>query len=117
MQTFLQRGQNGERPTWLRLLALLCLLLVCVMTTVQVSHSHHEFSSLKQGTNHNGPVPDDHCPLCVAIHTAALPVTAHAPEPVLEVHALELVAADAGRIFRWRFEMASRPPPVNSVNA
>lgn len=111
MQTLLQRGNTGRKPTWLRLMAFLCVLMVCVMSTVQVSHNHPEFAS-KQSPNHNGPAPDDHCPLCVAMHSA-LPVSMHAPEPILQIHTLDTVAADAQRIFRWRFEMASRPPPAD----
>lgn len=116
MQALLQRGQTTQRPTWLRLIALLCVLMVCVMSTVQVAHNHSESSALKQNSNHNGPAPDDHCPLCVAMHSA-LPVSMHAPEPILQIQALDTVAADAERIFRWRFEMASRPPPAASDRA
>jgi hypothetical protein len=116
MQTFLQPGQSDRRPTWLRLMALLCVLMVCVMSTIQVAHNHTESAPLKQSQNHNGPVPDDHCPLCVAMHSA-LPVSMHAPEPILQIHALDSVAANAERIFRWRFEMASRPPPADADRA
>jgi hypothetical protein len=90
--------------------------MVSVMGTVQLVHTHPESTPLKS-TNHNGPTPDDHCPLCVAIHSAALPVSMHAPDLVLQIHALDSVAADAERIFRWRFEMASRPPPADSDRA
>jgi hypothetical protein len=117
MQVFFKRGQSNQRPIWLQWIALLCLLLVSVMGTVQVSHTHAEFSALKQNSNHNGPTPDDHCPLCMAMHSAALPVSAHAPEPLLQINALDSVAADALRLFRWRFEMASRPPPADSLRA
>ena len=112
MQTFFQRGNTNQRPTWLRLIALLSVLMVCVMSTVQVSHNHTESAPLKQSQKHNSPVPDDHCPLCVAMHSA-LPVSMHAPEPILQIRALDTVAAHARRIFRWRFEMASRPPPAS----
>jgi hypothetical protein len=45
---------------------------------------------------------------------SALPVSLHvAPEPMLQIQTLDSVAADAQRIFRWRFKMASRPPPAN----
>lgn len=111
MQAFLQRGQSDQRPTWLRLIAVFCLLMVCVMSTVQVAHNHAESAPLKQGQNHNGPVPDDHCPLCVAMHSA-LPVSMHTPEPILQVHALDPVATNVQRIFRWRFQLAIRPPPA-----
>lgn len=106
----LGRGSVG-RPEWTCLLAVACLLLVVAMSTVQVCHVHAG-SSEKQGSRQGYPTPEDHCPLCVAMHSA-LPIAIHvAPEPVAEVRALESVAADAERMFRWRFEMASRPPPA-----
>lgn len=114
MQSIFQRGQSDQqRPMWLQLIAIVCVLVVCVMSTVQVCHTHAEFSSLKQNSRDSGPVTDDHCPLCVAMHSA-LPVALHvAAEPMLQIQALDSVAADAERIFRWRFEMASRPPPAD----
>lgn len=115
MQTIFQPGgSERQRPTWLRLIAILCVLVVSIMSTVLACHTHAEFSALKQNSQqHNGPTPDDHCPLCVAMHSA-LPVSLHVtPEPMLQIQALDSVAADAQRTFRWRFEMASRPPPAN----
>ena len=97
-------------------MALLCVLMVCVMGTVQIAHTHASSSLLKQGPNHNGPATDDHCPLCVVM-LSDLPVSMNAPEPILEVRALDTVAAEAERIFRWRFEMASRPPPADTDRA
>jgi hypothetical protein len=117
MQSFFQRGHDDQRrPLWLRLIAIVCLFVVCVMSTAQVSHTHAEFSFLKQNSR-NSPAPDDHCPLCVAMHSA-MPMALHtAPEPMLQIQALDSVAADAERIFRWRFEMASRPPPADQNRA
>jgi hypothetical protein len=114
MQTFFQLGLREHRPTWLRVLAVLCLLVVTVMSTAQVSHTHAEFSALKQQNSHNTPAPDDHCPLCVAMHSALAAPQHFAPEPTLEMQRLDSVAAEAERIFRWRFEMASRPPPAGN---
>jgi hypothetical protein len=113
MQNLFQLGRSDrQRPHWLRLIAIACVLVVCVMSTVQACHTHAQFSSMKQNRG-NGPAPDDHCPLCVAMHSA-LPVPLHvAPEPMLHIQALDSVAANAERIFRWRFEMASRPPPAD----
>jgi hypothetical protein len=118
MQSLFQPGRNDERrPPWLRFVALLGILVVCVMSTAQACHMHSDLSLLKQNSSKNVPAPDDHCPLCVAMHSA-LPVSLHvAPEPILQMQALDSVAADAERIFRWRFELASRPPPVDKNRA
>ena len=105
---------SGDRSAFLRVLAMVCLLLVVVMSTVQVCHVHDGPGS-KQGSRQGDLGGDDHCPLCVAMHSA-LPTDIHvAPEPLSTVRALDSVAADAERMFRWRFEMASRPPPVASL--
>ena len=112
MQQLFKLGLREHRPMWLRVLAVVCLLVVTVMSTAQVSHTHAEFSALKQSPNHNSPAPDDHCPLCVAMHSALAEPHHFAPEPTLSVQRLDFVAAEAERLFRWRFEMASRPPPA-----
>ena len=106
-------------PVWLRLLACVCLLLVILMSTAQVCHTHGVATARQGSGQHipasNNPGPEDHCPLCVAMHSA-LPTGIHvAPEPMMLVRALDSVAADAERKFRWRFEMASRPPPTLSL--
>jgi hypothetical protein len=85
------------------------------MSTVQVCHVHSDASLPQQKSQQKTPVPipEDHCPLCVAMHSA-LPVALHvAPEPILQIQRLDSLAADVERVFRWRFEMASRPPPAS----
>ena len=123
---------------WLRTLAMVCLLVLSVASTVQVCHVHAELpvaqSELHGATNpgtHQDSDPDtnpggsrdsrqtvpDHCPLCVAMHSA-LPATAHtSPEPVLQVQAVLLAAVQVQRAQRWNFELFSRPPPVVSFQA
>ena len=118
---FVQRNGEGRRMALLRMLAGISLLLVVLMSTVQVCHVHGAPTAKKgsgQGVPGDGrPGPEDHCPLCVAMHSA-LPTDIHvAPEPLMLVRALDSVAADAERKFRWRFEMASRPPPPASLFA
>lgn len=115
MRTLTQLGLREHRPLWLQVLALVCVLVVCAMSTAQVSHTHAEFSAMKQqGSNHNSPAPDDHCPLCVAMHSALAAPKHFTPEPTIAVQRLDSVAAEAERIFRWRFVLASRPPPVQN---
>lgn len=84
----------------------------------------HELLPRSAGAHSGLPTPEpgsqanpDHCPLCVAMH-AAMPATLQVvPEPVLLIHVLDSTAADAERIFRWRFQLASRPPPVTPPSA
>jgi hypothetical protein len=114
MRSLLQPGSNDQpKPLWLRWVALACVLLVCVMSTVQVYHVHSDDATPRQNSHQKSPMPEDRCPLCVAMHSA-LPVALHvAPEPMLQVQRLDSLAADVERVFRWRFEMASRPPPAD----
>lgn len=115
MDQISQLGLRSDRPFWLRFIAVLCVLVVTIMSTAQVSHTHAELSALKQGPNHNTPT-DDHCPLCVAMHSALAAPQHFAPEPTLSMQRLDSVAAEAERLFRWRFEMASRPPPAQDTD-
>jgi hypothetical protein len=116
MHSLLQPGRHSsQKPLWLRWVTVFCIVLIAVMTTVQVCHTHTP-ALQEQGTHQGTPAPD-HCPLCMAMHSA-MPVTPQAaPEPVLHMQALDSTAADAERLFRWRFQLASRPPPVNTLSA
>jgi hypothetical protein len=113
MQSYLQRGKNGQQPAvWLRTIAMLCILMVTFMSAAQACHTHTGDSSFKQSPHPNQPVPEDHCLVCVAMHSA-LPATLHiSPAPPLDLEALGPIASDTLRTFRWRFEMASRGPPA-----
>lgn len=94
------------------MIAALCILMITFMSAAQACHTHAETSSLKQSSHHNQPAPEDHCPVCMAMHSA-LPATLHlAPAPILEIEPLSTVASDTLRSFNWRFEMASRGPPA-----
>jgi hypothetical protein len=113
MQSYLQRGKNSQQPVvWMRMIAALCILMITFMSAAQACHTHAETSSLKQTPHHNQAPQEDHCPVCMAMHSA-LPAALHlAPAPTLEIEPLSTVASDTLRTFRWRFEMASRGPPA-----
>jgi hypothetical protein len=96
---------------------MLCLLMVGFMSAAQACHTHSEFSSLRQGSQHPQPVPEDNCPICVAMHSALPTPLQLAAAPALEIRPLEQVASDTLRTFRWRFEMASRGPPAAQNDA
>lgn len=117
MQSYLQRGNNSRQPAvWLRTMAALCILMVTFMSAAQACHTHAEASSLRHGSHHQPPT-EDHCAVCVAMHSA-LPASLHlAAAPTLRVEALAASASDSLRIFPWRFEMASRGPPAGQNEA
>lgn len=116
MQSYLKRGPHSQQPViWLRLMAALCILMVAFMSAAQACHTHAEASSLRHGSHHQPP-PEDHCAVCVAMHSA-LPASLHlAAAPTLEVEALAANGSDTVRAFRWRFEMASRGPPAGQTD-
>ena len=113
MRNEFQPGRSAERPVWLRLIGVFCVLLICIASTAQVCHTHLETAAMTKGSGQNVPGPD-HCPLCVAMHSA-LPATANsAPEPLLQVHAVLFKAVETHRLQRLSFDLFSRPPPVVS---
>ncbi len=107
---------GGPRPTWLRVAAMLCVLLVGVAGIAQAAHIHGEWlpSSAIQAAAHTALSPavgEDACPLCVAMHSA-LPVTGFAALLVallLECNLL-LVSTHKPQAL-WYFAAFSRPPP------
>jgi hypothetical protein len=108
----------GPRPMWLRVAALLCVLLVGVAGIAQAAHIHGEWlpNSATQVAAHASLSPamgEDACPLCVAMHSA-LPVTGFAALLIallLECNLL-LVSTHKPRTV-WYFAAFSRPPPTN----
>jgi hypothetical protein len=130
--------KHTAQPLWLRMIALFCMALIGAASTAQVCHSHDEalWANVAQaghgaGSGHvlgerNPAGPDRRdsgtdsavqCPLCVAMHSA-MPVT-HALEQValLRLVALDVAVDGIARTYSWRFEMASRPPPVERLSA
>ena len=112
MKMMIRPGQTDQhRPMWLRVLAMVCLLVLCMASTAQVCHVHGEAPDSKDSQSSRQTVPD-HCPLCVAMHSA-LPATERtAPEPVLQVQAVLHKTFAVERLHRWSYELFSRPPPV-----
>jgi hypothetical protein len=82
-----------------RATSILCLLLLTWMTFIQVTHVHPVASDT------------DHCPICVAMHTAA--PAAVVVEPIQLVNGPEALPAPVMRsvIRRWPFTLFNRPPP------
>jgi hypothetical protein len=98
-------------------LAVLGILLIAMMSTAQVCH-WHELKQHPAGSHQNQPdLATDHCPLCAAMHSAMPATLQSAPEPVILIQTLDSSAANAERIFRWRFQLASRPPPADTLRS
>ena len=80
---------------------MLCVALVCVMGTVQVTHTHAENSTTSHHT----------CSICATAH-AGLNTQTVAFAPVLAIAALASPVSDVSRIFRPATTQFIRPPPV-----
>jgi hypothetical protein len=100
------------------MLALACLLLVAGASSVQAVHIHGQW--LPDHAQKAGPAADasqlpggeDHCPLCVAMHSA-LPVSAHLQAGrLLLLESATALVVDRAPECAWHFAMFSRPPPV-----
>jgi hypothetical protein len=97
-QTDFHRGRRAKRSA-LPVASLVCLVLLALLTVVQVAHIHPVDSDA------------DHCPLCIAMHTAA-PVAVVAPAVVL------IQIETAAPVFEplivtryWHSKLFTRPPP------
>jgi hypothetical protein len=102
----------------MRVLALACLLLVGVASSVQAAHIHgkwlpeHAQKAAAPADASQLPGGEEHCPLCVAMHSA-LPVAQRVtPVHVVVTEARVETAADRAPDARWHFALFSRPPPV-----
>jgi hypothetical protein len=95
------RSARAE-PPWRILLALLCVLLVVLLGSVQVAHSHADGSETHAD-----------CALCAAAHISVHPVFAPAPAPTTSVVAVveSLPPSVLPRTLSI-FALFTRPPPV-----
>jgi hypothetical protein len=106
---------------WLRVLTFACLLLVVGASSIQAIHIHGEL--LPQNAIHAGALPngsqvpggEEHCPLCVAMHSA-LPVTAHVDVLLVALVESRVVQSlHRAPETQWHYAMFSRPPPVETL--
>jgi len=94
------RGSRLRKPRAFGATALLCLVLLALLTVVQVAHVHALDADA------------DHCQLCIAMHSAA-PVVIIAvlivlirigrPEPLVEARSV---------VRHWHPKLYTRPPPA-----
>jgi len=98
LQTFLS-GKRRAKTGGLPVATVVCLILLTLLAVVQVAHVH--------------PVDTDadHCPLCIAMHTAA-PVAVTAAVVVLVEVERPVPTYKAQTVTRpWYSKLFTRPPP------
>jgi hypothetical protein len=102
----------------MRLLALFCVFLFGVVSTAQAAHLHgvstdagkHRVQAPAAGSQ--GPSDEEHCPLCVAMHSAFPASIKIAPVPVVATSSVVRLQAEQDVSSAWHFASFSRPPPV-----
>jgi hypothetical protein len=98
LQTFLS-GRSRAKPGALPVATVVCLVLLALLAVVQVAHVH--------------PVDTDadHCPLCIAMHSAA-PVAVTAAVVMLVEFERTAPVRETLTISRyWHPQLFTRPPP------
>ncbi len=114
-----QRGAvPSSHPFGLRAVALACLLLFGLASSVQTVHIHGDWlpdSAAKVAVPADAsqlPGGEEHCPLCVAMHST-LPVAERTvAEPLVMLDAVFAPEAVHAPDATWHFALYSRPPPV-----
>jgi hypothetical protein len=91
---------SSNRGGFIRAVGVLCIALVCVMGTVQATHTHSENSATSHHT----------CSICATAH-AGLSTPTVASAPVLAMTALAIPVAEISPIFRPVTTPFIRPPP------
>src|SRR5271157_2831356 len=92
---------SADRGAFVRALCVLCVALVCVMGTVQATHSHPE----------NSTTSPHACSICATAH-AGLNTQTVASAPVLATAVLAIPAAEISPTFRPVTTQFIRPPPA-----
>lgn len=94
------RKNHRERPRAFAVVAVVCLVLLALLTVAQVTHTHPVNSDT------------DHCPLCIALHSAATVVATAAMILLVQV-AVAAPVPEVRRISRqWHPQLFTRPPPI-----
>jgi hypothetical protein len=94
------------------MVSLLCVAILCVATTVELSHTHARFFSLTHSSTHQASAPDNTCTICMAAHSPALIFAlAKLAAPVRREIRVEVVRTqNLARTFD--FSLFIRPPPL-----
>jgi hypothetical protein len=93
---------SANRGIFVRAVCVLSVVLVCVMGTVQATHSHSENSTTSRHT----------CSICATAH-AGLSTQTCASAPVLLTAVLVILVAEVSPIFRSVTTQFIRPPPAS----
>jgi hypothetical protein len=94
------RESRSQKPRAFGAAALLCLILLALLVTVQVAHNHVTESDA------------DHCSLCIALHSAAPIAVMAALVVMVRVGAKAQLAETRAVVRHWNPKLFARPPPA-----
>jgi uncharacterized membrane protein YqhA len=94
------RGDSRSKPRAFGAAALLCLVLLALLTMVQVAHLHPLESDA------------DHCPLCIVMHSAAPVALAAALVVMVKIATRAPVFEPLAVVRHWHPDLYTRPPPA-----
>lgn len=98
-ETLFRTDRRAKLSAWTWVTAV-CLILLALLAVNQVAHSHVLETDA------------DHCPLCIAMQSAAPVAVAVAAVILVQVGAFEQ-AAEAHAVIRyWHPKLFTRPPPI-----
>ena len=119
MRTDFRLEQKAERrATWLRLIAMMCVLLISVAGTVEVCHSHTDISASTKNSQKNAPGRTESLSAERGDALRVARASAHAdPEPeLLQIQKVLFKAVELEkRLQQWNLELFSRPSAVCRV--
>jgi hypothetical protein len=95
-----RRSDRRPKLSALPVVTVVCLILLALLTVVQVTHMHPLDSDA------------DHCPLCVAMHTAAPVAVAAVVVVLVEVGSREPLFEPLVVVHHRHPKLFTRPPPA-----
>ena len=93
------RSHAASRQRAIAACAVLCLALVVLVSFVQVAHIHASASD------------QDHCPVCIVLHSAVPIAAAAAVLLLMQVTERTLVFEQRAIPLLWKTQRFTRPPP------
>lgn len=94
------RREDRPKPRAIGATALLCLVLASMLAIIQVAHIHPVESD------------PDHCPLCIAMHSAAPAAVVAAPVVLVQLEFAAPVYKARAAVRYWQPKLFTRPPPL-----
>ncbi|MDE3163362.1 MAG: hypothetical protein KGL64_08890 [Acidobacteriota bacterium] len=95
-----RRGSDAASRRWaFAACAVLCLALVVLVSFAQVAHIHSTATD------------QDHCPLCIVLHSAVPMATAVAVLLLMQIAERTPVFEQRAIPLLWRIQLFTRPPP------